>query len=52
VNKPKPFEISKRVVWDAYLRVKANDGAAGINGASITEFERHLKDNLFAARAL
>jgi RNA-directed DNA polymerase len=47
VNKPKPFAISKHVVWDAYLRVKANDGAAGVDGASITEFERELKDNLY-----
>jgi len=47
VNKPKPFAISKRVVWDAYLRVKANGGAAGVDGASITEFERDLKGNLY-----
>jgi RNA-directed DNA polymerase len=45
--KEKPFEISKRVVWDAYERVKANQGAAGIDGQSITEFERDLKGNLY-----
>jgi RNA-directed DNA polymerase len=27
--KPKPFAISKRAVWEAYRRVKANKGAAG-----------------------
>jgi 2-succinyl-5-enolpyruvyl-6-hydroxy-3-cyclohexene-1-carboxylate synthase len=32
---PKPFEISKRVVREAYLRVKANRGAAGVDGESI-----------------
>jgi len=47
MNKPKPFAISKQVVWEAYLRVKANDGAAGVDGASITEFERDLKGNLY-----
>jgi len=47
VNKPKPCTISKHVVWDAYLRVKANDGAAGVDGASITEFESDLKGNLY-----
>jgi RNA-directed DNA polymerase len=47
VNKPKPFAISKHVVWEAYQRVKANDGAAGVDGASITEFERDLKGNLY-----
>ncbi len=45
--KDKPFEISKWVVWEAYQRVKANDGAAGVDDKSIEEFERDLKGNLF-----
>jgi len=45
--KEKPFAISKRVVWDAYERVKANQGAAGVDGESIAEFERDLKGNLY-----
>jgi len=47
VSKPKPFEISKEVVWEAYQRVKANKGAAGVDGESIEEFERDLKGNLY-----
>ncbi len=47
MNRPKPFVISKHVVWEAYLRVKANKGAAGVDGASIEEFERDLKGNLY-----
>ena len=47
MNKPKPFAISKHVVWEAYQRVKANGGAAGIDGASIAEFETDLKGNLY-----
>ena len=35
----KPFDISKWVVWEAYRRVKANKGAAGVDGESIEEFE-------------
>ena len=31
MDKTKPFEISKYVVWEAYERVKANKGAAGID---------------------
>ena len=27
----KPFSISKRMVWEAYKRVKANQGAAGVD---------------------
>jgi retron-type reverse transcriptase len=43
----KPFEISKRVVWKAYLRVKANKGAAGVDGQTIEQYEQNLKNNLF-----
>jgi group II intron reverse transcriptase/maturase len=39
--------ISKQIVWDAYKRVKANRGAAGIDGESMTAFEKDLKGNLF-----
>jgi retron-type reverse transcriptase len=45
--KPKPFEISKLAVWEAYRRVKANKGAAGVDEQSIEDFERDLSGNLF-----
>ena len=47
MSKAKPFRIAKQVVWDAYKRVKANQGAAGVDGESIAEFERDLKKNLY-----
>ena len=50
MSKPKeakPFDISKRAVWKAYEKVKANQGAAGVDGESIEEFERDLKGNLY-----
>ena len=43
----KPFDISKQLVWDAYLRVKAKRGAAGVDGQSIEAFEVNVKDNLY-----
>jgi RNA-directed DNA polymerase len=43
---PKPFEISKEMIWEAYRRVKANRGAAGIDGETIEEYEQNLKGNL------
>ncbi len=45
--KPKPFEISKWAVWEAYQRVKANKGAAGVDEQSIAEFEADLRGNLY-----
>jgi RNA-directed DNA polymerase len=47
MSKAKPFNISKRVVFEAYKRVKANKGAAGVDKESITDFEKGLKDNLY-----
>ena len=43
----KSFCISKKVVWEAYKRVKANKGAAGVDGESIEVFEQDLKNNLY-----
>ena len=43
----KPFEISKQEVWEAYLKVRANKGAAGVDGCSIEDFESDLKNNLY-----
>ena len=47
MNRAKPFCISKWEVWEAYKLVKANKGAAGVDGQSIAEFEEDVKDNLF-----
>lgn len=41
--KQKPFDIPKRLVWEAYRKVAANKGAAGVDGQSIAEFEEDLK---------
>ena len=43
----KPFDISKREVWEAYEKVKANKGAPGVDGCSIDVFEKDLKNNLY-----
>ena len=39
MDEAKPFLIPKREVWEAFKRVKANQGAAGVDGQSIAEFE-------------
>jgi len=43
----KPFAISKRLVWEAWRRVKANKGAAGVDEESIQAFEANLAGNLY-----
>ena len=43
----KPFEIPKQMVREAYQRVKANKGAAGVDGQSVEQFEQDLRNNLY-----
>lgn len=43
----KPYCIAKRTVWEAYQRVKANRGAAGIDDETIAMFEQNLSGNLY-----
>ena len=47
MDEAKPFCIPKRAVWEAYKRVRANHGAAGVDGQSIAQFEADLSNNLF-----
>jgi RNA-directed DNA polymerase len=47
LKQAKSFDISKQVVWEAYQRVKANRGSAGVDAQSILDFEVDLKDNLY-----
>jgi RNA-directed DNA polymerase len=46
-SQDKPFGIPKWVVWEAYQRVKANKGAAGVDGQSIEDFEQDRSMNLY-----
>jgi RNA-directed DNA polymerase len=47
MTEAKPYKIRKQLVWDAYQRVKANRGAAGVDGESLAAFEQDLKGNLY-----
>jgi group II intron reverse transcriptase/maturase len=47
VTNLKPYDIPKRRVLEAYRRVKANRGAAGIDGESLEMFEADLTGNLY-----
>ncbi len=43
----KSFSIEKRVVWEAWQQVRANQGAPGVDEESVAEFERNLEGNLY-----
>jgi retron-type reverse transcriptase len=45
--KVKSFEIPKRLVFEAWKKVRANDGAPGVDRVSITEFESREADSLY-----
>jgi RNA-directed DNA polymerase len=47
VNRAKPFEISKRTVWEAYKRVRSKKGAAGVDSQTIEDFEKNHSKNLY-----
>jgi len=47
MDKTKSYEISKHVVMEAFQKVKANKGAAGIDDESLEAFEASLKNNLY-----
>lgn len=47
MDKAKPYDISKQVVWEAYKQVKANQGAAGVDGVTLAAFDKDLKGNLY-----
>jgi group II intron reverse transcriptase/maturase len=47
MSEAKPYDISKRLVWDAWKQVRENQGAAGVDGVSLMTFEKDLKGNLY-----
>lgn len=49
MKKTKPFPVTKHQVWEAWERVRANQGGAGINRQSLADFEPDLGNNLYEA---
>ena len=47
MSKAKSFDISKRMVWEAWKQVKAKRGAGGDDGQGIEEFEANAANNLY-----
>jgi len=47
LTKTKPFEIPKRLIWESWKRVAANQGAPGVDKESIQDFQACLGGNLY-----
>jgi RNA-directed DNA polymerase len=47
VDRAKPYTIPKKEIWEAYKKVRANQGAAGVDGQTIEELEADLMNNLY-----
>ena len=47
MKQTKSFEIPKRLVYEAYKRVKVNKGCHGVDEQRIKDFEQNLKNNLY-----
>ena len=45
--KVKSFEIDKRLIYEAWEKVRANQGAPGVDAVSIRLFEQQWRDNLY-----
>ncbi len=47
MSETKPIPVTKPMVWEAYKKVKANRGSAGIDGESLKQFDENLSNNLY-----
>ena len=47
MSETKPIPVTKHMVWNAYKKVRANKGSAGVDGESLKNFEEDLSNNLY-----
>jgi RNA-directed DNA polymerase len=47
MNEAKPFDVEKRLVWEAWKRVKANGGSAGIDDEDLKTYDSDIGNNLY-----
>ena len=47
MNEAKPFEIDKRLVYEAYRKVKSNKGSSGIDNVEIQTYASNMSMNLY-----
>lgn len=47
MEQTKPYKISKKLLWEAYQKVRQNGGAAGIDGMVLEKLAEKEKDHLY-----
>ena len=47
MNTDKPLSITKLMIWQAYHATTKNGKAAGVDGQSLDDFSKDLKNNLY-----
>lgn len=47
MSETKPIPVTKQMVWEAYKKVRANKGSAGVDGENLKQFGEKLTDNLY-----
>lgn len=47
MNKVKPFEIEKRLVYEAYQSVCSNKGSSGVDGVMMDDYILNMSRNLY-----
>ena len=47
MNRAKSFPITKRSVWEAWKRVRVNQGGPGVDGRTLSDFEAEVGNNLY-----
>lgn len=47
MQEAKPFRIDKRVIFEAFKKIRSNGGSPGIDGIDLPAYEQHLSSNLY-----
>lgn len=47
MQETKPFQIDKRIIYEAFKKVRSNGGSPGIDGLDMAAYEQNLGSNLY-----
>ena len=47
MQEAKPFQIDKRIIFEAFKKVKSNGGSPGIDGIEMSAYEQNLGSNFY-----